>query len=359
MAREKSTIKHEVKDLLLRNGFLLTGLTVLIILVGGVTLVNDPSRWWVSLLGLLGLALLVFILVNAKALVKGLVASLALLFEAAGAFRLGAYGDPTGFGASLWLLLTLVGFFLMLTVSYLLPPRRSRWTVITLAGLTSFLLTYVLGASGVTLWLAALLGFLAGGLLFFVAYTFTFERFFAASYPQVRLEEAYGEAFQASLLPHHWGARILKKGGKPRSLLLWNDEHSFIVAPLQLEQKLGMGGRSGNHLSYRGKPINDWLLETYYRLVPAWGLGGAEPLLVLLDTHNRNGRDPKVVGVALPDSRKVLPVALFPAKGYSEVGDDHLFLMEQVEEAYKSFVVGLTPRQRARLDENLPPLSEG
>lgn len=346
-------LRAALGDFLLRNGNLLTISTVAAIIIGGVTVVSDPSRWWVGLLAVGVLSLLALLLVNAKVIVKATVATALVILEAGWAFQVGVTVDPTATGALLWMMMTLTTYFACLTLSYLLPSLASRWTTSLLATTFGFLLTHALLFALIPP-IPGVAGACASSLLIFLALS----RFGSRSlyrrkhFPQLSQDGDLLEAMRQGLLQSGWGASVVGRRRR-RALLAWDERHAFVLTVVELEQKFGMVGRRRFHLSYKGRGLSPWLLDTHRRLVPFWRTKGAPLLLVLLDERNRNGVRGELVGVDLPDTAKKLPVGVYPASGFlarRAWGS----MMKELVATYGEVLPELTPRQVKALDYTLP-----
>lgn len=354
MSLRKSTFKETLGELFQRNGTVLTLFGAAVIVVGGITIIEDPSRWWVSLLAVASFFLVVFLFLNAKVVVKAILTFVVTSLLASAAFTTGAFASPYDSTGSLWLLATFFTLFLCLFLSYQLRSGQSRWGSTFLATVVGFLVTYVLLLSNLGSYISIGAGILLAVGAFILVYKFGRRTHYSKShFPETTVDHEFIKQLEREVLPHGWGMKPVLRRKKPVSILLWNDKNAFVVTRLHLQQGFGAGGKKASYLSYAGKSLNPWLIDLAGKLVPEWGVGGAEPLLVLLDVNNRNGNTTKVVGASLVDSQKKLAVAVVPAQGFLKK-DRLLALLEKIEADLDDFLLPLSPRQVRKLDSKLP-----
>ena len=101
---------------------------------------------------------------------------------------------------------------------------------------------------------------------------------------------------------------------------MW-DEKAYYVYPVYLRQQLQRLTRTTrfkkiptdkNYWEYQGRDITPWLLDVAANHAPIFKVGGADIGVILLDVRNINRREPEVMEVPLPDSQRVIQVAIVP-----------------------------------------------
>lgn len=345
--------REDLKEVIVKNSTLFTWLVAMLIIVVGVTIVDNPQRWWFSLLAVFLVSLLVFLFLNGRVILKATASFFLLSLETSYAFKLGTYTDPNGLGSVLWMFLVFTVFFLCLSISYLVPSSYSRWIAVPLSTTIGFFTTYVVAIAGVSLSYSAVIGAITSLVIFFLFYKFGRKNLYRKKIlPTATLKEDLLEELRETALNYGWGAVALRKRGR-NALLIWNENGVYALSGVELEQRIGVSGKRHPFLSYKGKNINAWLMETVYHFSPLLKTKGVDLVTVLLDLESRNGIEPKTVGVQIPDSKKKIPVGIYPArtllkrKAYRE-------LLEDIERNYKDFVSIPSERQLYRLDRNLP-----
>ena len=345
--------QKDVKILLRQNGLILTILASATIIITGIAIVEDPSRWWVFLLGMLAVGAGVLLLINARTVVKAIVAVGLTLVESAYGFRLGATGDATGVGGTFWMMSTIALLFAMLSVSYIVPSIASRWNVITVMLIVHFMLVFSIGIATLNMVLSSIVSFFLCVILFVLLYRFAPKNLYKdEKMPIVQwdgetLNELYNEALQLG-----YGAqKIEKKHGS--GLLVWNESYCFLLIPIVMSQSFGIGGgfkKSG--LVYQGKNITPWLFRLVAYFTPTRRTRGANIMTVLLDTRGANGKDAKTIGVSLPDSKRKIPVGMLPAKDL--INNYKKLLTKVFGNDFANFNQKLTEKQLYMLDTRLP-----
>lgn len=351
------TARGDISSFVSRHATFLTWATVIGVVVVGTTIIDNPGQWWVAVLAVVLVFGSLFAIVNARALVKMLVSVVLMLIQAMWAFRIGSIAHPEDSTAALWLLATAVSFFGALTFSYWKPSRNSRWTWTTLSLLVAFavtfgMLTYALPGS-----LSVVVGVLAGWLMFGATYPGWLSRRKARNMPPLQASDELLRNIGEAARPHGWGVVRGRKSKHGSSVLVWDDEKAFLLTTMAFKQKFGVGGgKRKQFLTYRGDDITSWLWNSLSELSPRQRMRGASPLLVILDSTNGNGRDPRVMGVSLPDSKAQLPVAVMSAREFLDRGN-YLQLLRRVKEEFGGYTADLDSRSIYALDSLLPAVS--
>jgi len=353
MARKAGFLGEDFQELMRKNGRLLTGFAVALIIVTGITIIDNLSNWFYAPLAIIMFFLVSFLFLNAKVFIKASVAILLTLTLGGYAFKFGSLIDTTSVGGILWMTSLFALFFLNLTFSFLWPSSKSRWGLVTLTSTLSFLTTLVFSSLSLPLTLASISSSLIWLAIFLLLYRYGFgARYKLTEMPLVGLPEETSQQLAASAVTQGWGSweRVVKGRG---TIVVWNDSVAFQLSTMELSQAFGNDGKKNSQLVYQGSPINPWLLELVYRLTPSRGTANADIMLILLDSNNKNGNLPRVIGVEIPDSKKRIPVGILPAKfllGESKQGK----IFEQLLQLFGDYVLGLTPKQVQHLDSHLP-----
>lgn len=358
MARERHLLGEEFPNLMKRNGTVLTAFAVLLIIVSGVTIIDNPSNWWISALSVLGFCGVIFLFLNARVLIKAAIAVFLLSFLGSYAFKLGAVIDPLGTGGSFWMTTFIATFFLSLALSYWRPSAKSRWGVAGLTTVVSFFLTLLISSFGLSLTWSALLSAALSLVLFSLLYCYGRHAHAKTdTMPLLTLTGEEADALAETALASGRGAWHREVKGE-HSVILWNESVAFQILEVALEQKFGVGGgRRRTYLTHLASNINPWLLQLVYKFLPARGVRGADIMLVLLDSNNKNGDTAKVIGVEAPDSKRKIAVGILPAKHLmSESKRERLF--STIEEEFAPFALKLSPKQLEALDQHLPAQEE-
>lgn len=353
MARKRSFLGEDVTEMLRRNGGLFTVFTVLLIVATGIAIIDRPDRWWLSAAAIVVLGLVVFLFMNARVLVKATVAILLVLVMGSYGFRLGALMDPTGVSGTIWMTSLYSIFFGCLAGSFMWPSGKSRWGVLTASTVFGFASTFVMATFNIQTELAIFLGSVITVSVFFLWYRYgKSARFKADKMPIISMSEELAESLKNAAIESGRGGwhRKSKRGD---SVVFWNEESAFQLVGVHMDQKFAAGGRKAQYLTYFERNINPWLLDLAYKMSPSWKTRRADIMLVMLDFENKNGSEPRVIGVNLPDSRKKIPVGILPAKHLlSDSKRDKL--LTRVEEEFGDFVTELSESQLFALDSFLP-----
>lgn len=353
MARRRSLLGEDVSDLLQRNGGLFTVFTVFLIIATGVAIFDRPDRWWWSAVAVAVFAVVAFLFMNARVLVKAAVASLLVLVMGSYGFKLGATMDPQGVSGTIWMTSLYSTFFACLAGSFIWPAGKSRWGVVTATSVVGFAGVFLMAAGGIQVEFAILLGSIFSVALFFLWYRFgKASRYKADVMPTVATSEELVDSLHEAAIDSGRGA-WKRRTRETNSLVFWNEEAAFQLVGVHLDQAFSAGGRKAEYLTYSTRNINPWLLSLAYRLVPTRKTRNADIMLVLLDFENKNGSKAKVVGVHVPDTRRKIPVGILPAKHLLS-STKRVKLLEAVEGEFSEFVTELSPKQLEALDSFLP-----
>lgn len=351
--KQQSEFTENLRDTLASNGTLFTLFAIALIVISGVTLVDNPSNWWVSVASVLAFALVVFLFTNARVVIKVVLVTALNVFLASYAFQFGSIMDPQGVGGLVWMAATMFTFFALISLSYLVPSGTSRWGAIGLATVLGFCTTYACSTVAVPVALAALLGALVAGTTFLLRYRLNRRTMvqFGKMPPNV-LTGMVAEGLAEGAHMAGWESTILQGEGETGSVLIWRDR-AYLFHPVRMDSPLGVLGFRGEKLGYQGKNINPWLIHLALREAPLWRARGAQVSVVLLDlTGLATGvsQPMKVIGASLPDTQKRLPIGLVRAVGLkgrssaslAEAAED---LISMVDDEMAPFVGTVTDRQ--------------
>lgn len=348
-----SGFKSSVREVLSANGRLFTFFAALTIIVVGITVIDNPANWWVSLVAIAIFCSVIFLFTNARVFIKAVFSIGLVLFETAWAFRLASVGFSDG-NATIWATSVILSFLIPLAASYWFPTPAGRWGAVALSSTFGFAISYVVSILTTNVMIGSTTGMVLSWLLFAAMFYFgRRSRFPLKNMPKSGVTEEFSQAVRSSLLPNGWGVADVGRGSLS-GLLVWNDKNAFVLTEAYLEQKFGVGSRrKRTFLTYQGKSIDAWLTYLNTTLIPAFGLKGANVLLVLLDVDSRNG-EAKTIGVRIPDSNAKLAVGIFPAKSFLKQKNFRK-MMEELTTTYQPFLPSLSEKQVAALDKRVDP----
>ena len=351
MSKQTSSLKQQLIDTVQTNGTLVTAFAALAIFIGGIAIIENPANWWIALLSIAGAFIGVFVLINAVAVIKFAITTLVLIMTSAFAFQSGVLIDSSGPGAFFWMGGTWLLFFASLSVSYFIPSSSSRWNLLTFILIAYFVMVFTLSA-GLSLSAVALASIPTLTLVYALLYRFGVKSIVKEqAMPQNFKDSKLAEAVASAAAYQELEARPHNAKHK-ETFIVWSDK-AYLLYPVSMEQAFGMGGtKKRQQLFYKGKPINNWLRSIAFSLAPTQKARGASIMLVLLDMKNANGKDPKVLGVTMPDSKAVVPVGVFPGKLLTTLDEAALkAALSGFEEAFSEFNDPLKPKQITALSE--------
>ena len=305
-----------VLDTIKTNGSLLTVFAIALILVSGITLVDNPGNWWVSVLSVLAFCAIVFIFMNARVIIKVLFVGVLTLFLSTWGFQIGSIVEPRTGGGLVWMTSTLFCFFFLMSLSYLMASGVSRWGTIGIATTLGFASAYIMIAFRVPVIWSALLGIPVALMVFSFFYKLTRKtRFKTIDMPTNVLDDTLVETIIRGAELAGWESTVLRDDEESGSVLVWRDR-AYLLHPVRMDEAFGTIGRKNDSLGYKGKNINPWLLHLALKKAPLWRARGAQITPVLLDMRNKSGSRDKIriIGAGLPDTKKKLPVGLIKAK---------------------------------------------
>lgn len=317
--KERSVIAESFIEVLQKNGRLLTIATIAVVLVGGISIIENRDSWWILVAGIIIIAGSVLLFINARVFIKVVIVSLLNLFMGTTAFQIGSFVDNLGTGGLVWMASTFFTFFALLAYSYATISSKSRWNVLGISTVLGFIATYILSIGGLNTTLSSIIGFVVAAVFFVIRYkTGKKNTFKKENMPQNILDEKTEKTILELFHQAEWGATSLKDNNKKDDetgkVLVW-DEQGYILYPIFMEEAFtSVETKKTSTLSYQDNNINPWLLHLVFSEIPVWKARNANLNLVLLDMNNRNGKKSRVIGVNIPDSSKKIPVGIIPAK---------------------------------------------
>ena len=310
---KQSDFYTSLQEVVYTNSNLLVAFTAVLILVSGISVIDNPSRWWVPVLSLIALMTTVFMFMNFRGVIKGTVAVVMTAMLSSFAFTVGSLADPYGLGGVIWMGLVWALLFACLAWSYARQSGRSRWAVVMVTQMTSFLVSYSLVLSSVSVAISSAIGAVVGLLMFIVVYSVMGRNHFRAkNVPSNSMDDKLAATLVDSADFIGWNSALMPEKDDKGSVLVWNEDHAYMIHPVLMSSPFGTIGRKSQRLSYNRKSITPWLNHLVYNKVPVWRSRGADITVILLDLNRRNGDKIRVISQPVPDSKKVIPVVVAP-----------------------------------------------
>lgn len=310
---KQSDFYTSLQEVVYTNSNLLVAFTAVLILVSGISVIDNPSRWWVPVLSLIALMTTVFMFMNFRVVIKGTVAVVMTAMLSSFAFTGGSLADPYGLGGVIWMGLVWALLFACLAWSYARQSGRSRWAVVMVTQMTSFLVSYSLVLSSVSVAISSAIGAVVGLLMFIVVYSVMGRNHFRAkNVPSNSMDDKLAATLVDSADFIGWNSALMPEKDDKGSVLVWNEDHTYMIHPVLMSSPFGTIGRKSQRLSYNRKSITPWLNHLVYNKVPVWRSRGADITVILLDLNRRNGDKIRVISQPVPDSKKVIPVVVAP-----------------------------------------------
>ena len=229
------------------------------------------------------------------------------------AFTGGSLADPYGLGGVIWMGLVWALLFACLAWSYARQSGRSRWAVVMVTQMTSFLVSYSLVLSSVSVAISSVIGAVVGLLMFVIVYSVMGRNHFRAkNVPSNSMDDKLAGTLVDSADFIGWNSALMPEKDDKGSVLVWNEDHAYMIHPVLMSSPFGTIGRKSQRLSYNRKSITPWLNHLVYNKVPVWRSRGADITVILLDLNRRNGDKIRVISQPVPDSKKVIPVVVAP-----------------------------------------------
>lgn len=301
-----------MKEFLNRNGTFITIGVALVVLIGGISLVNNNEYWW-TLPALLSVVVALTLLVKGAAvIIKSILAIIFTIYIASVAFKVGSVFDASGQGGVGWAMSILALFFLSLTISYTKESLRSRWTASGMAVIVNFVLGFSIVVLSANLNLSAIIAFVLGLAAFvFFYYLFPGSRYNQSEMPTPILDDELFDKFSNNFEKNGWNIMRISQ----KSFIVWGDR-VFLVSPHVLESPFGSFGRKSDKIGYQGKPITAWL-NSITSEVPSW-MDGIRILPIILDIENRNGKNSRILSFKGADHIREGSYVVVPGKDFAD-----------------------------------------
>lgn len=314
--KERSHLADSIIEVVQKNGRMLTIATIAVVLVGGISIIENRDSWWILVAGIVAIAGTVFLFMNARVVIKILIVSLLNLFMGTTAFQIGSFVDNLGTGGLVWMAATFFTFFALLAYSYATISSKSRWNVLGISTLLGFITTYILSIGGLNTTVSSIAGFVIAAIIFILLYkTGKKNTFKESDMPQNFLDEKLEKSILTLFKKSGWEATSLKNSTNDTGTVLVWDDKGYILYPILMEESfISIETKKTSTLSYQENNINPWLLNLVFSEIPVWKARNANLNLILLDLNNRNGKKARVIGVNIPDSSKKIPVGIIPSK---------------------------------------------
>ena len=310
---KQSDFYTSLQEVVYTNSNLLVAFTAVLILVSGISVIDNPSRWWVPVLSLITLMTTVFMFMNFRVVIKGTVAIVMTAMLSSFAFTGGSLADPYGLGGVIWMGLVWALLFACLAWSYARQSGRSRWAVVMVTQMTSFLVSYSLVLSSVSVAISSVIGAVVGLVMFIIVYSVMGRNHFRAkNVPVNSMDDKLAATLADSADFIGWNSALMSEKDDKGSVLVWNEDNAYMIHPVLMSSPFGTIGRKSQRLSYNRKSITPWLNHLVYNKVPVWRSRGADITVILLDLNRRNGDKIRVISQPVPDSKKVIPVVVAP-----------------------------------------------
>jgi len=333
-----------------RHGTWFTISMVVLVLVFGITVVNDPSKWWVGLAVAAGISLFIFTAANGRVVLKAIGSLFVLALSVAGATSMGAFVATVPLFGLTWPVYQLSTYLLALAVSYVVYSGRGRWTYLGLMAIAQFLLTALLLVINTDPPIAAILSAFVAISGFFLAYFFNGRTRVSKHMPESGFSTEFAEAVIRGAEKLDLNLRFVPGRRNIDSHILVYGDEALILYPVELDQAFGAIGRRAQKLGYKGRDINPWLLRLSFFSSPSWKSRGASPALVLVDVNRKNGGEGRIIGISLPDSKRKAVVGIQPAPPSRKDRDSYgERLIRNAQDLMAEYSTELTPRQKAAL----------
>lgn len=350
------TVKGQVGNPLLEaikeHGTWFTISAVGLVVIFGITLVNDPSKWWVGLSVAVGLSVFLFTAANGRVVLKAIGSIFVLMLSIAGAASMGSMVATVPLFGLTWPVYQLATYLLALALSYMVYSGRGRWTYLGFTAIGQFGLTSILVIVNTDPHISAVVGALIAFGGFAAAYFFNGKTRVSKLMPQSGFSKGFVESLVRGAEKLDLELRIVPARRGIDSHVLIYGERALILYPVALEQAFGLLGRKGTRLGYKSKDLNPWLLRLSFFTSPSWKARGASPSLVLVDVNRKNGSDGKIIGVSLPDSKRKAVVGVQPAPPSRQDRDSYgEKLIRSSLALMDDYSLELTPKQKIALSK--------
>lgn len=335
------------------NGRILTTFAVILIVVSGISIVDNPDRWWITPSAILLFLTTIFLFMNARTFVKIVFVIIMNLFLSVFAFQAGSYIAPTTGGGLLWMASTMFIFFALLSFSYITHSGKSRWGTLGISSIIGFITTYLLSITGMNMLASAIIGVFASTIHFVFFYKFTTRTQYKKSLmPTNHMTTDIKNHIRQGLSNYGWKNTEwnIDEEKNTGGIITWK-EKAYLLYPIFMESEFTMTGKRAStlHLGYKDHNITQWLSDIVFTNIPSWITRGAPMTLVLLDMNNANGQKPHVIGVSQPDTKRKIPVGIVPAKNILQQSKAMNNILTNIEKEIDIFTKPLNKKQEYAL----------
>lgn len=323
---------------------LLTVFAILIIIFGGVQMVDNPEQWWAPPALILGVLAIILAFLYARVVIKAIMSVVIMSFGAYFGFFVGEveYADIGTIGM-LWAVSICLMYFFNLAISYLMSSLYSRWTLISLSTIVQFASVFFMMGATVEPRLAISIGALVSAILFFAVYKIPTDLAYRNSkMPENIASDVLTQKVREAFESEGWTFRDTRHNGNNGGYIVVKDKAYFIY-PVRMLQ--GFQEYRKNQLRYMEKPVNKWLLSVMDKEIPVFRSKNAPITPVLLDLQNGNGSKGKVIGLSAVDSRKESPFGVFPGREINSSREEKSVIVQNFEERFKDFSAPLSDKQ--------------
>lgn len=333
-----------------RHGTWFTISMIVLVLVFGITVVNDPSKWWIGLAVAAGISLFIFTAANGRVVLKSIGSIFVLVLTVAGAASMGNLVATVPLFGLTWPVYQLSAYLFALAVSYVVYSGRGRWTYLGLMAISQFLITALLLVINTDPHISALLGAFVGVTGFLAAYFFNGRTRVSKLMPGSAFTTEFAGALIRGAEKLDLDLRFVPARRNIDSHAIVYGDSALILYPVDLAQGFGAIGRRAEKLGYKGRDINPWLLRLSFFTSPSWKARRASPSLVLVDVNRKNGGEGKIIGISLPDSKRKAVVGIQPAPASRKDRDSYgERLIGNSQKLMEGYAYELTPRQKIAL----------
>jgi membrane protein len=315
-----------------KNLKLLTIGAVATIVLAGSFYSQAPKMTWLPVMWFAAGTVLLFVFQAFPGFSKAIISIVVMTTLSSLAITSGLAFDPYSGANIAWAFSLWAGWAVSLTWSFMKISSVSRWTALTISGIATYIAGAMFASVLMSLQAAVYATIPVSVALFWVTYRLLPKaRILGGKTPINLFKPEVTEQLSLDAANHDWSFttvkeptlldRVLRRYPKRGGYLMW-DEKAYYVYPVYLRQQLQRLTRttrfkklptSQNYWEYQGRDITPWLLDIAANHAPIFKVGGADIGVILLDVRNINRREPEVMEVPLPDSQRVIQVAIVPA----------------------------------------------
>lgn len=267
----------------------------------GATLVSNPSQWWKVALAVFTVGLMTVLFVHARFVFKAFFSCFVILVFSALCYRAASF-DPRV--ALLWSVSIVCVFLACVTISFVAPQYRSRWTHATCAGVAHGVLTSLLSMAKLPAWACIMCSAVVCVTVFVFVY-FAVIRELVTKRPAVGNSDEFSDEVVSEALSRGWGAWKRRK-----NVLVWNDHTCYLVTSIFLDEKFGSDRRG--RFTYAGSRIDKWLFTVCMSMAAT--VSTTPVFLDVLKTDRM-----RTFTVSVPDSPHGFPAVMIPWDDWDDV----------------------------------------